>query len=178
MRISLILAASANNIIGNNNELPWHLPADFSYFKQKTLHKNIVMGRNTWQSIGRLLPQRNNIILSRNRNLIVPAEACVVHSIEECLLLAKKLLPNEELMIIGGKEIYNLFLPLATKIYLTKVLANVDGNIYGPKITWHEWQLIHEEKNFVDDKHCYNYNFLVYQRILSETLYLKSCNLN
>lgn len=143
MRIALIAAMSENGVIGNNNALPWHLPEELKYFREKTRGKPVVMGRKTFESMGsKPLPNRLNIILTHALNVTVP-ECIVVHSTEEALKAAGN---SEEIMIIGGAKIYEAFLPVASRLYLTIVHQNYVGDTYFPKIDWHQWQMITEEQ--------------------------------
>lgn len=121
--ISIIVATSKNGIIGKDNAMPWHLPQDLSYFYKMTVGKNIVMGRKTFQSIGNPLPKRNNIILTRDTSYVVSG-CTIIHSIEEIL----KLGCSEEIMVIGGGEIYQMFLPYTDTIYHTLIDIHADGD--------------------------------------------------
>jgi len=133
--ISLIVAASANNVIGVNGDLPWRLSADLRRFKELTMGKPIIMGRKTWESIGRPLPGRHNIVITRQADYV--AEGCtVVPSTEAAIDAAGDV---EEVMIIGGSHIYNAFLPQAERIYLTRVHAEVDGDTWFPDLPESEW---------------------------------------
>lgn len=160
MQISLIVAMTKNRVIGANNQLPWHLPADLRHFKSLTLGKPIVMGRKTYESIGKPLPGRTNIILTQQPNY--HAEGClVVHSIDAVLSAAND---AAELMIIGGSSIYAEFLPLAQKIHLTEIAAAIVGDAYFPELTNIEWQKIAQEDYQADEKNVYNYSFVTLER--------------
>jgi len=154
--VSIIVAMSKDNIIGFQNRLPWHLPADLKYFKQLTLHKTIVMGRKTFESIGKPLPQRENIIVSR-QNI----------SIEGCHVVSNfKELPFEkELMIIGGAQIYALALPLIHDLYITWVEGKFAGDTFFPPIDFKQWKIINVESHLPDEKNLFPYQFAHYQRI-------------
>ena len=146
MHISIIAAMSENGIIGSNNKLPWHLPEELKYFKKVTTGKPIIMGRRTFESMGnKPLPNRTNIILSRLPNLSAPG-CIVVNSIEEALKVARKTPEMNEVMVIGGAEVYQLFLPLASRLYLTLVHQNFVGDTYFPAITCSDWNLVSEDK--------------------------------
>ena len=136
--ISLIVAMDEKNLIGAKQNLPWHLPEDLKLFKQRTLHHTIVMGRKTFESIGKILPKRSNIILSSNKNLKIN-NALVLNHINEVL---KHLKPNEENFIIGGARIYQSFLPLADKIYITRIEGHYQGDTYFPQFDLKVWKLI------------------------------------
>lgn len=156
--ISLIVATGENNVIGLNNKMPWHLPADLAYFKRVTTGHAIVMGRKTFESIGRPLPKRTNIILTRDKNF--QATDChIIHSVEAALELSKQ----DQLFIIGGAEIYKQFLPHADKIYLTHIHQNFEGDTFFPKLT-DEWKLVSTEKHDPDEKNQYEYEFRKYER--------------
>lgn len=156
--ISLIVAMGENRVIGHDNQMPWHLPADLKYFKKTTTGHSIVMGRKTFQSIGRPLPNRTNIILTRDSSF--SAEGCVVlHSREEVLELAQK----EDLFIIGGAQIYEEFLPYADKLYITKIHESFAGDTFFPE-TGNEWKLLSTEKHAPNEKNAYEYEFQVYSK--------------
>lgn len=142
-KIALIAAMSENGVIGNNNKLPWHLPEELKYFREKTRGKSVVMGRKTFESMGsKPLPHRLNIILTHELNFT--AQDCViVHSTEEALKAAGDC---EEIMVIGGAEIYKAFLPMASRIYLTVIHQTYVGDTFFPTLDWHAWKTISEEK--------------------------------
>ena len=154
--ISIVVAMSRNNIIGFQNRLPWHLPADLKHFKQLTLNKTIVMGRKTFESIGRPLPQRENIVLSRQS---IQIEGCKVISD------LKELSINKEIMIIGGAQIYALALPLVNDLYITWIDGDFKGDTFFPDIDWNNWKIMSEESHSPDDKNLHAYHFTHYQRI-------------
>ncbi|MEI8321046.1 MAG: dihydrofolate reductase [Alphaproteobacteria bacterium] len=141
--ISLIAATSENGVIGHKNSLPWHLPEELKYFKKMTAGKPVIMGRKTFDSMGkRPLPNRVNIIISRDPQ---PTLGChVVSSIEEALHAAGNC---EEIMVIGGAQIYESFLPLASKIYLTVVHQECEGDTCFPEVSWKEWSLVSAENH-------------------------------
>jgi len=146
MRVSLIVAASANNVIGVRGELPWRLPADLRRFKQVTTGKPIVMGRLTWDSIGRPLPNRQNIVISRNPDFT--ATGCdIVASPDEAVEMAGDV---EELMIIGGGQLYREFLPRAQRIYLTRVAVHIAGDASFPELEAGEWSETSREPHPAD----------------------------
>jgi len=142
MIISMIVAASTNNVIGRAGELPWHLSEDLKRFKAVTMGKPIVMGRLTYESIGRPLPGRQNIVLS-SRARYAPRGCHVVRSADEALSAAAD---AEEVMIIGGGHVYAAFLPMASRIYLTRVHANIDGDTFFPLLDEAEWELVSSEE--------------------------------
>ncbi|WP_196588120.1 type 3 dihydrofolate reductase [Aliivibrio fischeri] len=159
MKISMIAAMAKNRIIGIDNQMPWHLPADFAWFKKCTMGKPIVMGRKTYESIGRPLPGRLNIVLSRDANLQIDGVTCVT-SIEEAKQAAGDI---EELMIIGGGSIYQTCLADADKLYLTFIDADIKGDTQFPD--WGEgWNQTHSETYSKDEKNQYDMEFVVLER--------------
>lgn len=157
--ISLIVAATENNAIGKNNQLIWHLPNDMRYFREKTLGKPIIMGRKTFESIGRALPQRQNIVITHDVHFSHPLVQRA-----GSLLEAIQLAENTEIMIIGGASIYQAALPLANKIYLTRVHTILDGDAFFPTLDPTEWYLAQEDCHTHDDKHLYDYTFQIFKR--------------
>lgn len=125
MKISIIVARTINKVIGKDNQMPWHLPVDLAWFRQNTLGKPVIMGRKTYESIGRLLPKRPNIILSRSGFTVEGAYA--VQSLEQAVELAKNFANTAEIMIIGGGELFKQALPLAERLYLTEIQADIEG---------------------------------------------------
>lgn len=158
--ISIIVAASTNNVIGAQGSLPWKLPDDLKRFKQLTMGKPIVMGRLTWESIGRPLPGRKNIILTRQTGFV--AEGCIVAaSPAEALTAAAD---AEEIMIIGGSQAYRLFLPKARRLYLTRVHVEIDGDAFFTEIDENAWQLVDREAHAADDANQFAFEFRTYER--------------
>lgn len=159
MIVSMIAAMAKQRVIGKDNQMPWHLPADFNWFKRCTMGKPIVMGRKTYESIGRPLPGRRNVVISRNSDLAIDG-VDIVASIDEALAL---LAEHEEVMIIGGGSIYHSCLPLASKLYLTYIDAEIDGDTQFPQ--WSvEWQEISREHYPADDKNAYAMDFVILQK--------------
>lgn len=149
-----------NRVIGNNDSLPWHISADLKNFKKITMGKPIVMGRKTHESIGRPLPGRENIIITRDKTY--QAEGCtVLNSIEEILEHCKD---TEEVMITGGSEIYKHTLDQATRLYLTEVHAEVEGDTFFPEYNRTEWDEISREEFNADEKNDYDYSFILLER--------------
>ena len=160
MTISLVVAASKNNVIGRDGGLPWHLPDDLRHFKQLTTGKPVIMGRKTFESIGRPLPDRRNIVMTRDENYA--AEGCdVVTSVDEALDLVAD---ADEMMVIGGGQVYREFLPRADRIFLTRVQADVDGDVRFPELDETAWRLGSSENHDADDKHAYAFELLVFER--------------
>lgn len=163
MIISMISAVAENRVIGNKNAMPWHLPADFKYFKEKTINKTIVLGLNTFKSIGeKPLPNRKHIILNDDLNYVAPEGCFVAHSINEVLEMIKD---EKEVMICGGASIYKQFLPLANRLYLTYIHQNFEGDTFFPEFDINDWQEISRENHQPDEKNLYSYSFVVFERI-------------
>lgn len=161
--ISMISAVAENRVIGNKNSLPWHLPADFKYFKEKTLGKTIIVGLNTFKSLGeKPLPNRKHIILTNDPGYKVPENCVIAKSIEEALDMAKK--ETGEVMICGGASVYKQFLPFADKLYLTYIHQSFEGDTYFPEVNMVEWQEVSREDHKADEKNKYDYSFAVLQR--------------
>lgn len=166
MRLAMIAAQSRNRVIGINNKLPWYLPEDLKYFKRVTLGKPIVMGRKTFESIGRPLPGRTNIVITRNLDWEHPGVR-VVHDLKEGLELAESLAlidGVDEAVVIGGAEIYALCLPQAERLYLTQVHAEVDGDAFFPALESAEWHEVAREDFAADGPNPYDYSFVVLDR--------------
>ncbi|MEK4660448.1 dihydrofolate reductase [Priestia sp. FSL H7-0729] len=160
MSIELVWAMGENGVIGLNNSIPWRLPKDMAFFKQRTLHKTIIMGRNTWESFGgKPLPQRRNIVVTRDLNYKVE-QAEIVHTIEEGLSVTK----GEELCVIGGSQVYREFLPLADRLVVTKIHENFEGDTFFPEVDWSEWELIEQIEGEQDEKNVHAYTFEFYER--------------
>ncbi|MBJ2123075.1 dihydrofolate reductase [Flavobacterium sp. IB48] len=158
--IIMIAAAAENNALGKNNELVWHLPNDFKRFKSLTTGHHIIMGRKTFESFPKPLPDRVHIVISRQENY-KPEGCIVVDSIEKAIALCPE---NDDSYVIGGGEIYNLALPFTDIIELTKVHHSFDGDAFFPKINKNEWILVESEENYKDEKHLYDYTYETYIR--------------
>ena len=158
--ISFLVAMDDHRVIGKDNQLPWHLPADLAHFKQTTSGHPIIMGRKTFASIGRALPNRQNIVITRDRAFQHDG-IIVVHSLAEALAAAH---PTGEIFIIGGAQIYAEALPMADKIYLTLVKINIAGDTFFPAFNDAEWDLVAREANAADEKNPYDYDFLTYAK--------------
>lgn len=162
MIISLVAAAGNNNVIGSNNKLPWKMPADMKFFMNLTMKHTVIMGRKTFESFGKPLKDRKNIIISRNQNLSIPG-CDVVYSLKYAIILAKTLAKEEdEVFIIGGAEIYRQAMPLANKIYLTRIKGDFEGDAYFPVIHSTEWKEISHIEQKADEKNPYPFAFLEY----------------
>lgn len=161
MIISLIVAMDKNNVIGKDNKMPWHIPDDLKRFKKLTMGKPIIMGRKTFESIGKPLPGRINIILTKDVNY--SQDGCnVVHSVDEALKFCKG---NDELMVIGGAKIYEQFLIMAKKIYLTLVDDEYEGDTYFPELDMREWEESMVEESRDPESKSPNYTFKVLTRL-------------
>ncbi len=160
MILSLIVAIDKNRLIGNGKKIPWHLPADFAYFKETTMGKPIIMGRTTFESIGRPLPGRKNIVLTRGEFIHEGVE--VAHTLDEALDFAKD---EQEVFIIGGAQVYQALLPRTNKLYVTFVEGEFEGDIFFPEIDWSEWKEIKSETRKADEKNLYDMKFAVFERV-------------
>jgi dihydrofolate reductase len=158
--ISLLVARSLNGVIGRDNALPWRLPADLKRFKALTMGKPMLMGRRTFESIGRALPGRVNLVLTRNRHWHAPG-AIVVHDLDEAFARAGD---APELVVIGGAELFTLFLPLAARIYLTDVHTNLSGDTHFPALAHEEWREMERIGYAADHEHAYGMTFRTLER--------------
>ncbi len=162
MIISLIAAISQNGVIGDHGKIPWHLPADFRHFKEITMGHPVIMGRKTYESIGKPLPGRTNIIVTRQKEYAAP-ECKVVRTLEEALDTARAS-DAEEAVVIGGAEINNMAMPYAHKLYLTKVEGDFEGDAFFPEVDSFEWKEVSKEKGITDEKNKYPHTFYVFGR--------------
>ena len=163
MTLSLIVATTKNNVIGKDNQMPWHLPADLAWFRKNTTGKPVIMGRKTFESIGRPLPKRTNIVLSRT-----PYEHEGViwkENFESAVDFVKEF---DEIMLIGGGELFKQYLPKADKLYLTQIQADIDGDTFFPEINWAEWNIEFEEYRQADADNPYDCRLLILQRTRNE----------
>ncbi|MGV2871927.1 type 3 dihydrofolate reductase [Colwellia sp. E150_009] len=174
--LSMIVATADNNIIGKDNDMPWHLPADLAYFKKVTLGKPVIMGRKTYESIGRALPGRRNIVISRDENYIPQGKGSedvdVVTSVAEALALIEHFNSRksaeekiDEIMVIGGGAIYKHCLPNADRLYVTHIKADIDGDTQFPHYDDGSWQKVSSELRISDETNIYDLDFCVYQRV-------------
>lgn len=160
MKINIIVAMAFNRLIGNNNQLPWYLPADLKHFKTITWGNPIIMGRKTFQSIGKALPGRTNIIITHDPTFA--AEDCVIaHSLEEACQWPTG---HDEVFIIGGSTIYQQALPLANMLYITLVNGNFTGDCYFPEWFDQEWVLTKQEAHTANQTNKFGYTFLIYKK--------------
>ena len=160
MTVSLIVAMDENRVIGHEGRLPWHLPADMKYFKTVTMGKPLIMGRNTYGSIGKPLPGRTNIVITKDANYQAPG-CLVVHSVEEALT---RVIDHPEVMVMGGAALYEQLLPRASRIYVTEVHAQLAGDTYFPTFDLDEWREVSRSDHVADDNNPYAYSFVVLER--------------
>lgn len=158
--LSIIAALSDNRVIGRDNQLPWRMPADLAHFKRLTMGRPIIMGRRTWESLPGLLPHRTHIVLTRDRHYVAEG-GFVVHSIEEALGFAGD---AEELMVIGGANLYEQTLPLASRMYLTLIHEQVDGDTRFPDYPEMDWREVSRESHVPDDRNPHAYSFVELER--------------
>jgi dihydrofolate reductase len=162
--LSMIVAMADNNIIGKDNDMPWHLPADLAYFKKTTLGKPIIMGRKTFESIGRPLPGRRNIVISRDTSYEGNGIE-VVNSVEQALALINNSADAvDEIMVIGGGAIYRHCLTKANRLYVTHIKANIEGDTQFPEFNDGTWLKVHSEPSVSDEKNIYGLDFCIYER--------------
>jgi len=160
MPVTLIAAVARNGVIGADNRLPWRLPADLAYFKKQTMGKTVLMGAATWRSIGRPLPGRRNVVLSRSMEM-APEGCELVRSVEEAL----RLYGDGELMVIGGAEVYRQFLPHADRMLITEIGAEFEGDVRFPDFDRNEWKLASRTPGATDESNPLPHAFCVYERI-------------
>ncbi|MDY6011383.1 dihydrofolate reductase [Clostridium sp.] len=157
--ISMIVATSNNNAIGKNNSLLWHISEDLKRFKEITSGHKMIMGRKTFESLPGILPNRHHIILTRDNNFNVDSDkVSIIHDIDEVIKNYKN--SSEEVFIIGGGEIYNLFMPYADKLYLTKVQKDFDADTFFPQINMNDWEIIHKSDEKTDEKSGLIFEFI------------------
>ena len=157
---SLIVAMTENGVIGRDGDMPWRMSDDLRRFKKITMGHHIVMGRKTYDSIGRPLPGRTTVVISRTASYDDP-NIRVARSLEEALMIASL---DDEIFISGGAQIFELALPLVDRIYLTKIHCRLDGETHFPAVNWSEWQLIEKQRHAADERNQYDYSFLTYER--------------
>lgn len=167
LRLAVIFAVADNGVIGRDNALPWHIPEDLRYFKQMTLGKPVLMGRKTFESIGRPLPGRTNIVISRDPEFTA-AGVLRAASLDAALALAAEAARGtavEEAVVIGGAEIYRLAIPLADLLYVTEVHARVEGDAVLPPVAWEGWRQTGRETHPAAGDNPYAYSFVTYERL-------------
>ncbi|WP_420151610.1 dihydrofolate reductase [Spirosoma sp.] len=168
MKISLIAAVAENGIIGRNNDMPWHLPDDFMFFKQKTSHHAIIMGRKSLEALGKPLRNRTSIVVTRNQDFSTEG-VTVVHTLDEAIAEARRvdqaIYQTDEIFVIGGAEIYKLALPLATTLYLTEIHQSYEGDTYFPEFDKSEWREKSRVAHPTDERHAASFDFVEYERV-------------
>lgn len=165
MIISLVVAAGTNNVIGKGGKMPWHLPNDLKHFKNTTWAMPVIMGRKTFESLGKPLAGRKNIIITRQKNY-KPEGAVAVQSLKDALFVANEM-DVKEIFVIGGGEIYKMVWEKANRIYLTRVKMEMEGDTYFPKIDPKEWKLVSQKDFEGDEKNAYPHSFQVWERIFN-----------
>ncbi len=160
--LSIIVAISKNNVIGKDNKLIWHLPEDLKRFKKLTTGHTIIMGRKTFESLGRVLPNRKHIVITNNANIQIEDEN--VELIHDIKMLNKYINSEEENFIIGGATIYKLLMPYAKKMYITRINEEFEGDVYFPELDKKVWKEIEREKGIRNEKNPFNYEYVTYIR--------------
>ena len=160
--LSIIVAIANKNVIGKDNKLIWHLPEDLKRFKKITTGHKIIMGRKTFESLGRILPNRKHIILCNDMEMDIEDEN--VEVLDDISKLDKYINSDEECFVIGGATIYKLLMPYASKMYITKINQDFEGDVYFPEIKEEEWKAITSEKGLKDEQNPFNYEYITYIR--------------
>ncbi len=164
MRISIIVAVAENGVIGRGGRLPWKLSADLQRFKRLTMGHTIIMGRRTWESIGRPLPGRRTVVVSRQSDYRIGESAVeVVSSFEQAVKIAEET-GEDEAFIVGGAELYRAALPQANRVYYTRVATVTDGDTFFPDVDWSKWKLVESSSHGADEKNEFASEFEVYER--------------
>lgn len=158
--LSMIAAMTPDRVIGKDGTMPWHMPADLAWFRRNTVRKPVIMGRKTWESIGKALPKRRNIVVSRDQSLVLP-DTDIVHSPEAALATTAN---DDEVVVIGGAQIYTAFLPQADRLYLTLIHADIAGDTWFPDYTTASWRELERTDYPADEKNAYPYSFMVLER--------------
>ncbi len=163
VELNLVVAMAQNRVIGRDNQLPWRLPEDLAYFRRVTWGHPILMGRKTYESIGRPLPGRQNIVLTRQANW-QQTGVDVAFDLDQAMGLVRSSEDRPQLMVIGGENLYRQCLPLASKLWITLVHSNVEGDAYFPEFDWGDWKQVSREDHSADDRNPYAYSFVVCQQ--------------
>ena len=164
MIISMIAAMASNRVIGKNNALPWSLPADYEYFKNKVRESSVIMGRLSYEAEDGFLTNKTNVILSRQDSLELSPNCIQAKSLEEAFEILKD---EEEIFILGGAKIYSMALPYAHRLFLTLVDAEIEGDAYFPEVNWSNWKLTWKEAHQANTNNQHPYTFTLYKRISS-----------
>lgn len=160
--LSIIVAVAKNNVIGKDNKLIWHLPEDLKRFKRLTSNHTIIMGRRTFESLGRVLPNRKHVILCNDAKMNIDDEN--VEILDDISKLKKYIESDDENFVIGGATIYRLLMPFANKMYITHINQEFDGDVYFPEISEKEWKIIDREPWLKDEKNPFDYEYVTYER--------------
>lgn len=164
LHLSILVAMAKNRVIGRNNRLPWHLPADLKHFKFLTMGQTIVMGRKTYESIGKPLPGRANVIITRQADYEVPG-AMVVHSLEDALLICEETSTgHSEHFIIGGEKLYRQAIKICQRMYITEIQRDFDGDVFFPEFDRDEWDETQRDKHIAESEDNLEYHFVVLER--------------
>lgn len=163
--LSIIVAIANNNVIGKDNKLIWHLPEDLKRFKTLTTGHTIIMGRKTFESLGRVLPNRKHIVLCKSGNLKIDNENVKV--ISDISALEPYIQSEEENFVIGGGQIYNMLMPYATKLYITKIYQDFQGDTYFPEIDLQKWQVTSSQKGIKNEDNPYEYEYINYEKLVT-----------
>lgn len=161
--LSIIVAVAKNNVIGKDNQLIWHLPEDLKRFKRLTTNHTIIMGRKTFESLGRVLPNRKHVILCNDAEMNIDDEN--VEILDDISKLKKYKDSEEENFVIGGATIYKLLMPYADKMYVTHIKEEFEGDVYFPEISKNDWKITEREKGLRDEKNPFDYEYVTYERI-------------
>lgn len=161
--LSAIAAAAENRVIGKDNKMPWHMPADLKHFKTLTSGHPVLMGRKTYESIGKPLPNRTNIIMTRDMNYSAP-DCIIVNTVEAAVSMADEL-EMDEIFVIGGAEVYRQLLSQIQRIYLTEIHHQFEGDAYFPELNPDEWKEVSRERHAADENNKYDYSFVVLERV-------------
>jgi dihydrofolate reductase len=159
--ISFVVAMDENGLIGKNNQIPWHLPDDLKRFKKITMGHSIVMGRKTFDSIGKPLPGRENIVLTRNKNAQLPG-CTVFYSEDELIDYCRKF--KDEIFVIGGSGLFQMFSPYVDRLYITRIYETFEGDVYFPEMDLSTFEIIESEKGPKDEKNPFDYEYILYER--------------
>jgi dihydrofolate reductase len=160
--VSMVVAATENDVIGRDNGMPWHLPDDLRYFKARTMGKPMLMGRKTFESIGKPLPGRTSLVMTRDPAWRAPDGVVVVRSLDEALDWGPD---APELCVVGGAEVFRLAWPFARRLFLTRIHAEIPGDTFFPKIDPHEWRETERTEHPADDRHAYAMSFITLDRV-------------
>ncbi len=165
MRISLVVAMGMNRIIGKDGKLPWHLPADLKHFKELTMNHVMIMGRKTFESIGKPLPGRVSIVLTKTKGWTPPTGNCgFAVSLDAATYMFRSMLVIDEIFIIGGTQVYQEAIDKVDRMYITLIHQNFSGDTYFPEVDWYEWDLVSRTEGVKDQKNIYDHSFLVFDR--------------